>query len=89
MRSASLLKNLSQILFSNAGTDPFEEDQLGAMAVSRQGIIDRDQIVFEAAKANQKPICMTLSRGYSPKSAEIIGASVVNLYDKKLLTHQK
>lgn len=73
------------ILFYNAGTDCFEEDPIGAMALTKQGIIDRDEIVFAHAKNNNVPICMTLSGGYSKKSADIIGSSLVNLYHKKLL----
>jgi histone deacetylase 11 len=72
-------------IFYNAGTDCFEEDRIGGMALTKQGIIDRDQIMFEFAKELNAPICMTLSGGYSKKSADIIGSSIVNLYNKKLL----
>ena len=72
-------------IFYNAGTDCFEEDRIGGMALTKQGIIDRDQIMFEFAKELNVPICMTLSGGYSKKSAKIIGESIVNLYNKELL----
>jgi histone deacetylase 11 len=73
------------IIFYNAGTDCFEEDPLGRMKLSQQGIIDRDQFVFEQARTENIPVCMTLSGGYTKKSAAIIGASIANLHSKKLL----
>lgn len=79
----------SDIIFYNAGTDCFQEDQIGAMALSEQGIIDRDEMVFQKADALQIPLCMTLSGGYSPKSAAIISASLLNLYAKQLLKAAK
>ncbi|MEX0940507.1 MAG: histone deacetylase [Candidatus Babeliales bacterium] len=74
------------IIFYNAGTDCFEEDPLGMLKLSKQGIIDRDEFVFKQAKSNNIPLCMTLSGGYTQKSASIIGESIKNLFNKKLLT---
>lgn len=73
------------IIFYNAGTDCFEEDQLGCMKLSKQDIIDRDEFIFDQAKQHNIPLCMTLSGGYTRKSAEIIGSSLENLYQKQLL----
>ncbi len=75
------------LIIYNAGTDIFKEDPLGKMAVSENGIIKRDSFVFETALENNIPILMTLSGGYSPKSASIIGKSLENIIKKnKLLT---
>ncbi|MBI2775039.1 histone deacetylase [Candidatus Dependentiae bacterium] len=73
------------LIFYNAGTDPFEEDRLGRMKLTKQGIIDRDEFVFAQALKHKVPICMTLSGGYSPRSAEIISASISNLWNKGFL----
>lgn len=75
------------IIFYNAGTDCFEKDPIGAMALDKEAIVERDELVFEQAKNTGIPICMTLSGGYSPESSQIIGASLVNLYKKGLLKH--
>jgi len=58
------------------------------MALNEQGILDRDQLVFQKAKNANIPICMTLSGGYSKKSSDIIAASILNLKEKELLTHE-
>ena len=74
-----------KIMFYNAGTDCYVDDPLGLMKVTDQGIIDRDEFVFQTAKDNNIPICMTTSGGYTKKSAQLIGASIINLQRKKLL----
>ena len=77
------------IIFYNAGTDCLEGDQLGKMKLTKEGIIERDEFVFEQAKTNEIPICMTLSGGYTKRSAQIIGESIVNLFNKDLLKHKE
>lgn len=74
------------LIIYNAGTDIFADDPLGRMNISQQGIIERDEIVFQLSKNFQVPILMLLSGGYTKKSAEIITSSIDNLITKKLIT---
>lgn len=67
------------LIIYNAGTDVFEEDQLGLMRISENGIIKRDELVFQYAHERNIPIVMVLSGGYTKKSAGIIGKSVHNI----------
>lgn len=67
------------IIIYNAGTDIYERDPLGKMAVSKEGIIERDTFVFAQAVTHSIPILMVLSGGYTQKSAEIVSESVENL----------
>ena len=50
-----------------------------------QGVVDRDQIVFEAAKAKKIPIVMVLSGGYQRSNASIIADSILSLKRKNLI----
>lgn len=63
----------------NAGTDIFEEDPLGGLKISEEGIIERDEIVFQACFENDIPVLMLLSGGYTPESAGIVSRSIENL----------
>lgn len=63
----------------NAGTDIYKDDPLGAMRISREGIIQRDEIVFSTAKERGIPVLMLLSGGYTKSSASIIADSIENL----------
>jgi len=67
------------IIMYNAGTDIYEKDPLGKMHITREGIIQRDAFVFGQSRENAIPILMVLSGGYTPESAEIIGASIKNI----------
>jgi histone deacetylase 11 len=63
-----------------AGTDILEGDPLGGgVGISAEGVIQRDQIVFEAALTHSIPVVMVLSGGYSRASATVVSSSVVNL----------
>jgi histone deacetylase 11 len=67
------------LIFYNAGTDVYKDDRLGGMFLTKEGIKQRDAFVFQQAKDNNIPIVMTLSGGYSPESAQIIGESIHNI----------
>ena len=67
------------LIIYNAGTDIFEEDPLGLMKVSENGIIKRDELVFQYARERNIPIFMVLSGGYTKKTAHIIGRSIHNV----------
>jgi acetoin utilization deacetylase AcuC-like enzyme len=48
-----------------AGADPFENDRLGGLAVTKKGLIDRDRMVIGAAHAAGTPLVMVLAGGYA------------------------
>lgn len=78
-------KNKFDLVFYNAGTDILEKDELGGMAITREGIIKRDELVFNLAKENKAPIVMVLSGGYQKSNARIIADSILNLKKKEFL----
>ncbi|XP_071816384.1 histone deacetylase 11-like isoform X2 [Apostichopus japonicus] len=75
------------IVFYNAGTDCLQGDPLGRLSVSPDGIIQRDEMVFEWARNSHSiPIIMVTSGGYQQKTGPIIAQSILNLRDKKLVS---
>ena len=48
-----------------AGADPFEEDQLGGLGLTRDGLRRRDRLVFNAALELNVPLVVTLAGGYA------------------------
>nr|XP_033782315.1 histone deacetylase 11 isoform X2 [Geotrypetes seraphini] len=79
------------IIIYNAGTDVLDGDPLGGLAISPQGIIKRDEIVFSTARKREIPILMVTSGGYQKRTARIIADSILNLHnlgfiDEKLST---
>lgn len=62
-----------------AGTDIYQGDRLGRMDISFEGVVKRDEMVFEISNQNHIPILMMLSGGYTKTSSQIIGHSVGNI----------
>jgi acetoin utilization deacetylase AcuC-like enzyme len=54
-----------QLLFYVAGADPYREDQLGGLALTIEGLVRRDALVFDYARRNRVPVAITLAGGYA------------------------
>lgn len=65
-----------------AGTDILQGDPLGRMAVSRAGVVARDEMVWAAAQRAGAPLVMLLSGGYTAASTPCIAESIANLLAK-------
>jgi acetoin utilization deacetylase AcuC-like enzyme len=55
---------LPDIIFYIAGADPYEEDRLGRLGVSQEGLLQRDRLVFAAALTNRVPVAIVCGGGY-------------------------
>ncbi len=53
------------IIFYLGGADPFENDKLGRLALTINGLKKRDEMVLEFAKSKDVPIVTTMSGGYA------------------------
>lgn len=72
-----------ELIVFNAGSDPLQGDTFGRLEVSAQGLIKRDQFVFEQAALNKIPIAMTLSGGYTPQSVDVVKQSLTTFLLRK------
>lgn len=66
----------------NAGTDILENDPLGRLSITADGIIARDEVVIQMSVRRNIPVVMLLSGGYQKINADIIADSVQNLLSK-------
>ena len=67
----------------NAGTDCMNNDPLGHLQMTDQGIIRRDEFVFKLAlEVHKVPIVMLLSGGFCHVNAPCIAQSIANLKTK-------
>jgi acetoin utilization deacetylase AcuC-like enzyme len=55
-----------------AGADPYRDDQLGGLALSIQGLKERDQLVFDHARRHQIPVATTFAGGYARNVADTV-----------------
>jgi acetoin utilization deacetylase AcuC-like enzyme len=54
-----------QLVFYVGGADPYCEDQLGGLMLTKKGLRERDQRVFEEARKRRIPVATTLAGGYA------------------------
>jgi acetoin utilization deacetylase AcuC-like enzyme len=61
-----------EILFYVGGADPFCEDQLGGLMMTKNGLKTRDRRVFEEARRRGIPVATTLAGGYARRVEDTI-----------------
>jgi len=61
-----------QILFYVGGADPYREDQLGGLALTMEGLAQRDALVFDYARRHGVPVTITLAGGYARRVADTV-----------------
>jgi acetoin utilization deacetylase AcuC-like enzyme len=64
------------IVFYLAGADPYREDQLGGLSLTKAGLRERDDIVVAFARERQIPMAVTLAGGYASRLEDTIGIHV-------------
>ena len=66
-------KNLPfDLCIYQAGADPYKEDKLGNLMITKEGLIKRDKKVAEFCKRNKIPVAITLGGGYSRNLEDLI-----------------
>ncbi len=55
-----------------AGADPYEHDQLGGLALTRDGLRRRDEIVFSLARAARAPVAVAFAGGYAAQELDTV-----------------
>ena len=61
-----------EILFYVGGADPFCEDQLGGLMMTKNGLKTRDRRVFEEARRRGIPVATALAGGYARRVEDTI-----------------
>lgn len=60
------------MLFYVGGADPYCEDQLGGLSMTKEGLKQRDLRVFEAARRRSIPVATTLAGGYARRVEDTV-----------------
>ena len=53
-----------QFIIYLAGADPHEHDRLGKLSLTKEGMRERDQQVYNWAAANALPVAIAMAGGY-------------------------
>ena len=65
------------LLLRSAAGDP-----LGYLTVSPEGVVARDEMVWQAALDHGVPVVQLLSGGYTSASTPVIASCIKNLFDR-------
>jgi acetoin utilization deacetylase AcuC-like enzyme len=74
-----VFEHLPEVVFYLAGADPYEDDQLGGLAVSKQGLRQRDRMVLQAARHAGVPIVVLLAGGYARRLDDTVDIHVATV----------
>jgi acetoin utilization deacetylase AcuC-like enzyme len=61
-----------EILFYVGGADPFCEDQLGGLSLTKKGLMERDRRVFAEARRRDIPVATALAGGYARRVEDTV-----------------
>jgi len=69
-----LKKHRPDFVFYLSGVDVLSSDQLGKLAMTKEGCRERDRIVLQCCKDHQLPVQVSMGGGYSPMIRDIVDA---------------
>ena len=55
-----------------AGADPFEDDTLGRLCVTKEGLAERDRMVLEGCRKRDIPVAVTMAGGYARRVEDTV-----------------
>jgi acetoin utilization deacetylase AcuC-like enzyme len=64
------------IIFYVGGADPFCEDQLGGLSLTKKGLSERDRKVFEEVRRRGIPVATALAGGYARRVEDTVSIHV-------------
>jgi acetoin utilization deacetylase AcuC-like enzyme len=65
-------KFMPDLIFYLAGADPFENDQLGSLRLTKEGLRKRDEIVIGEARRLGIPVAVVLAGGYAVDAEDTV-----------------
>jgi acetoin utilization deacetylase AcuC-like enzyme len=66
-------------LFYLAGADPYEDDQLGGLRLTKDGLRRRDRLVIDAARSAGVPLVIVLAGGYARYVEDTVAIHVATI----------
>ncbi|UXI67629.1 histone deacetylase family protein [Tahibacter amnicola] len=68
----AIARSCAEAVIYLAGADPFEGDRLGRLALSKDGLRQRDRMVFDACVRHHLPVAVSMAGGYAADVDDIV-----------------
>ena len=75
----AVMAHQPQCVFYLAGADPYEDDQLGGLRLTKEGLRERDRRVIAAVGAAGVPLVITLAGGYARRIEDTVAIHVATI----------
>jgi len=72
-----------ECVFYLAGADPYEDDQLGGLRLTKEGLRERDRLVIDAVHRAGVPLVVTLAGGYARRVEDTVAIHVATIAEAK------
>lgn len=77
--ATSFNQSYPDIVFYLAGADPFEDDKLGRLKITKQGLAKRDRMVIDFCSRRSLPLVMVMAGGYAANIDDIVDIHFASL----------
>jgi len=68
-----------ECVFYLAGADPYEDDQLGGLRMTKEGLRQRDRMVIDAVQHAGVPLVVVLAGGYARRVEDTVAIHVATI----------
>jgi acetoin utilization deacetylase AcuC-like enzyme len=68
----NVMAHAPQCVFYLAGADPYEDDQLGGLRLTKDGLRQRDRLVIDSVRKAGVPLVITLAGGYARRVEDTV-----------------
>jgi acetoin utilization deacetylase AcuC-like enzyme len=75
----AVIDHAPQCVFYLAGADPFEDDQLGGLKLTKDGLRRRDRLVIDAVRSAGVPLVIVLAGGYARRLEDTVAIHVATI----------
>ena len=83
---STVMASNPQCVFYLAGADPYEDDQLGGLRLTQDGLHRRDRMVIEATRAAGVPLVVLLAGGYARRVEDTVAIHVATIEEARRAT---
>ncbi|MFT4583799.1 MAG: acetoin utilization deacetylase AcuC-like enzyme [Gammaproteobacteria bacterium] len=70
--SRAFLAARPQLVIYLAGADPYKEDRLGRLNLSKHGLRSRDELLIDRCRRGHVPLAVVMAGGYAPNVEDIV-----------------
>jgi len=85
----AVMAHRPQCVFYLAGADPYEDDQLGGLRLTKEGLRERDRVVIDAVRREGVPLVIALAGGYARRVEDTVAIHAATIEEASRLQFRR